>query len=237
MRSELLDLATHWCILRTAGPRTLRLAETLGDAGIVAWTPRRKFRRPVPGAKPRLDGVRPMQELDAPILPTFVFARAGDQAELETLERDQANPHVASAHPPFSILRHRGAVPLIGDRQIAGLRLEEEREAAVRQTMLDASSAEEARRLRIEAIKDAAARRRATKAFERDRQRRLAGERCGAIPGTTVAIDEAPAFAGLAGVVESNDGWTAYVRFGALSCKIDAWRLTPADQALRGLAA
>lgn len=216
-----------WIVLRTGGPRTLRLADSLRRAGVDAWTPRRTFRRPVPGAKPNASGQRPTQDLEGPILPTFVFARAAQVRTLEALEQEQANPHVASAHPPFSILRHRGDVPFVRDRDVEGLREEERREGALRQAMLDADTAAEARQLRIAMLKTEAARRRATTKLEQERRLQLAGERRAIGPGTDVAIAEMPAMAGMTGVVESNDGSTAWVRFGAQSWKIDAWRLTP----------
>lgn len=209
----------------------------MAEAGVEVWTPKHIVRRPVPGAKPNMSGQRPMQDLDAPILPTFVFARAAQVTALEAIEADQGNPHVASPHPPFSIMRHHGRVPFLREGEIAGLQKEEARAAGVRQAMRDAASAEEARRIRIEAMKDAAARRRATKAMERDRRLRLAGQRAGVKAGTSVEVEEMPAFAGVTGVVESNDGTTAHVRFGAHSWKIDSWRLSPADPASRGVAA
>lgn len=235
MRAE--PLSTDWCILRTGGPRTLRLAESLVKAGVEAWTPRCKFRRPVPGAKPAADGRRPTQDLDAPILPTFVFARAPHVVAVEQLERDQANPHVASAHPPFSILRYRGAVPFVADREVAGLQDAEREAAATRQAMLDAETAEEARAIRNAAMQNANARRRADRQLERDRRQRLAGERTSIAIGAAVAVEEMPAMAGVAGVLESNDGRTAVVRFGSRSWSIEAWRVSPAPLALAGIAA
>lgn len=237
MRREDLDLSSRWCVLRTGGPRTLRLAESLSRSGVEAWTPRRTLRRPVPGAKPNLDGGRPMQELDAPILPTFVFARAAHVDAIEALERDQANAHVASPHPPFSILRYRGAVPFIADGEVAGLQQEERQEAATRQAMLDAESAEEARKIRIAALKDEHARRRATRNLERQRRRQLAGERADIAIGAEVEVDAMPAMIGRTGVLESNDGKTAMVRFGTRSWNIDAWRVSPRTSAHMGIAA
>lgn len=238
MTRALLDLSSHWCILRTAGPRTLRLAETLGEADVEVWTPRHKYRRPVPGAKARLDGQRPTQELDGPILPTFLFARAVHQSTLEAVEQDQGNAHIASPHPRFSILRHRGAVPLISDGQIAGLRAEEAEKAALRQAMLEAESAEAAQAVRNAAMKNEAARRRADKKLEKERRARIAGGRR-VKPGDQVEVEAHPAFAGMSGVVESHDGSSAWVDFGgARSFKIDAWRLALHESpALRGLAA
>lgn len=99
-----------WCILRTAGQRTLALATSLTEAGIEAWTPGQihliaKTRR------------KPAQERHVAILPTFVFARAARLADLYQILR---NP--ASRHPAFSIMHHAGDVPFIGEATIAGLR-------------------------------------------------------------------------------------------------------------------
>lgn len=106
-----------WCILRTSGGRTLPLARSLAKAGFDVWTPMRKVRRRVPRSNAR-------REIEAPITPTFVFARA---FQLPELARVLALP--VTPHPGFSIFRHAGRIPLIADREIASLRVEEEREA------------------------------------------------------------------------------------------------------------
>jgi len=102
-----------WCILRTSGGRTLKLARSLADAGFDVWSPMQTATR-------RRGRTRERVEFDAPIMPTFVFARA---AQLTDIIRALAAP--SSRHPPFSIFRHAGRIPLIAEREIAHLRAEE----------------------------------------------------------------------------------------------------------------
>ncbi|WP_156680057.1 hypothetical protein [Sphingomonas profundi] len=211
----------RWLILRTSGGQTLPLARSLQAAGFDAWTPARTIRKIVrPGTR-----TEKRFEIDLAILPTFVFAREHD---LVSLADAAARP--VSPHPAFSIFSHGGRIPLIGDRDVAGLREEEDRAAATMQAMRDAETHQEAERIRIAAIKSEAARRRAMRAQHRS-----------FLPGTEVTVAEMPALVGVTGVVEESDGTFASVRFGTQSWKIEAWRLSPidvaADQALRGLAA
>lgn len=107
--------ADGWCILRTSGPRTLPLTRSLSASGFEVWTPvqtgtRRKPRRQV------------IAEFEAPIVPTFVFARADRVTDLLGVAASPVNPH-----PPFSVFHHRGRVPLIADCEIEGLRRYEQR--------------------------------------------------------------------------------------------------------------
>lgn len=100
----------QWCILRTNGQRTLRLAASLSEAGIEAWTPEEtqwqaKTRRKLAA------------ERKVAILPTFVFARASHLNRLYAILRDPA-----SRHPAFSIMRHAGQIPVVDETMIAGLR-------------------------------------------------------------------------------------------------------------------
>ncbi len=60
-------------------------------------------------------------EIEAPIMPTFVFARAGLLPALAAIMELPISPH-----PPFSIFRHLGRIPLLADREIANLRVVEE---------------------------------------------------------------------------------------------------------------
>jgi len=105
----------RWCILRTSPGRTLNLAKSLAAAGLDVWTPIAEQSRRVPRSKQR-------REVEMPIMPTFVFARADHIAELTTILSLPINPH-----PAFSIFRHAGRIPLIADREIAGARAEEDR--------------------------------------------------------------------------------------------------------------
>lgn len=107
--------AMRWCILRTSGGNTLSLARSLRKAGFEVWTPEKVHRRRRPRSKETID-------IDLPILPTFVFARADRVADLQA-----AAVAVISPHPAFSIFRHAGRIPLVADREVRGLRDEEER--------------------------------------------------------------------------------------------------------------
>lgn len=110
------DRAVGWCILRTSGARTLPLAASLADAGYEVWTPAEmRLRRAIRGR-------RATTRHEAPIAPSFVFVRAD---RVYDLARILALP--LSPHPPFSIFHHAGRVPVVADREIAGLRHEEDR--------------------------------------------------------------------------------------------------------------
>jgi len=108
----------EWCILRTGGPRTLRLASSLALAGFNAWTPTMTVTRRKGRARERV-------EVPAPIVPTFVFVRASTIADVVALHR-ALGAH-DSPHPPCSIFSHGQQVPLIADASLAALRREEER--------------------------------------------------------------------------------------------------------------
>lgn len=106
----------RWCILRTAGPRTLALATSLSDGGIEAWTPMVMVKRRVPRKPGRV-------EKPAPLFPTFVFAKAASLADLRRFTRMLGSPH-----PAFSImLRTNGEPALVADREIDKLRVQENR--------------------------------------------------------------------------------------------------------------
>lgn len=107
------DTASQWCILRTSGPRTLLLAKSLNEAGIAAWTPTGGGSRRRPRSRDRID-------YEVPILPTFVFAKAGWLAELNRCRDTLANPH-----PPFSIFHYCGTIPIVSDDEISSLRAAE----------------------------------------------------------------------------------------------------------------
>lgn len=107
----------EWCILTTAGMRTLPLARALCDAGIEAWTPTRMQRRV--GRGKQRDRV---VQVPVPITPTFVFVGV---AHLPDLLRIRDLP--ISPYPAFRILRHRGGIPTVKDAGLAPLRAAEER--------------------------------------------------------------------------------------------------------------
>lgn len=102
--------ANSWCVLRTSGPATLRLASSLQSAGVMAWAPTEHIRRRVPRSK----------EVEYRIVsaaPTYVFARAADLDVLRQIERADITPH-----PRFSIFRHAGAPVFIRHRELHALR-------------------------------------------------------------------------------------------------------------------
>lgn len=106
---------TSWLILRCSGRATLRLAESLAADGFVTWTPRRReiVRRARWNAK---------REVVRPLLPSFVFADAGRQSDLEDIE---AAP--GKRYPNFSLFRHCDRVPSIPDHALEPLRSAEGR--------------------------------------------------------------------------------------------------------------
>lgn len=114
-QSDQGSAAQRWCVLRTSGGRTLALARSLADAGLDVWTP-------VQSLTKRRGRSRERVAYDAPIMPTFVFARAQHLADLE---RIRALP--AGTHPGFSIFRYLGRIPLISDLEVAGARSVEDR--------------------------------------------------------------------------------------------------------------
>jgi len=102
-----------WCILRTAGRRTLPLAESLAAAGYDVWTPRIIVSRRIPRSRAR-------REQPAPLMPTFVFASTDRLADLRALAGAMVKDH-----PDFSIFHHFGLVPVINDADLEHVRAAE----------------------------------------------------------------------------------------------------------------
>lgn len=116
----------RWCILRTAGPRTLPLARSLAEAGFDVWTPRgwtqpakRASARP---ANRRTAAALAGEPVAVPIMPTFIFARADRLADLVRASRDAASEHGA-----FSIFRYQGRYPLVSEADLSDLRAAEQK--------------------------------------------------------------------------------------------------------------
>lgn len=131
--------ASGWCVLRTSPGRTLRLMAALTSAGYDAWTPRQMQIRRRPRSKLTID-------IEIPIAPTFVFARAVHVRELAAAEVALPNPF-----PAFSLFRHAGRIPLISDGEVAGFRAEEDRhrEAWERAAERERLRSERAKRKRL----------------------------------------------------------------------------------------
>lgn len=213
------DTTDRWCILRTSPGRTLALATSLATAGFDVWTPTKVNRRTLaPGRKNerRID-------IASPILPGFAFARAAHLTDLAVVAADDR-----LIHPPFSVFRHAGRIPLVADRDVRGLQDAERAATVALQSIHDAETREEAERIRIAAIKSENARVRATRAAEHERRQALRSERRSIQVGTAVVLADAPSFAGMTGVVESTDGRTAVIAFGgALTMTVEAWQVSP----------
>jgi len=114
-RAEVMGRGNDWCILRTGASRTLPLVASLQAAGFDVWSPVQTLTRSRGRARERV-------EYAAPIMPTFVFARADRR---DNLARLAALPF--SGHPGFSVFRYLGAIPTISDAEIAEARRIEER--------------------------------------------------------------------------------------------------------------
>lgn len=107
----------RWCILITAGPRTLPLAKSLAGAGMTAWTPSR-MQRKVGRGKQRDKQV----QVELPITPTFVFVAAEHLAEILRIRALPVSPY-----PAFRVLRHGDRIPLVSNAGLASLRAAEDR--------------------------------------------------------------------------------------------------------------
>lgn len=103
-------MTSSWIILRTAGARTLPLWRSLANAGFDAWTPRETVIR----RRPRS---REERTIERAILPTFVFVAADRLTDVLGALRAPVNPH-----PGFSLVARASRVPVVAERDIAGLR-------------------------------------------------------------------------------------------------------------------
>lgn len=202
--------ANGWIILRTSGGKTLALARSLAADGYDVWSPVRTIKRP--HGKRDAKGRRNTVEIDLPILPTFVFARA---ASLPLLAQIAGDP--AYQHPPFSIFSHAGRIPIIAESSVAGLREEERAAAEMIEQLRAAETREEQRRIKSAAMNT-----------KREREKALRSERRDFAIGSLVAVDDQQSLLGMAGVVEQSNGESAVVAFGGLlTMTIEAWRLKP----------
>lgn len=198
---------SRWCVLRTAGPKTVRLAQSLQAAGFAAWTPTGKVRYPALKTRPAV--IR-----DVAIMPTFVFAQERHVVELLHL----ADRRAEERHPlTFSLLRVANRVPLIRERDIQALRAEEEQAIAAHTAALDAEARAKQRKERAEAMRTQAARRKA-----------LRSQPLSLGVGSWIEVDGMPALAGLTGQIVKAKNNAAMICFGgSLVMEIDAWRLLP----------
>lgn len=198
-----------WIILRTSAARTLQLAKSLAEAGFNVWTPTTVSLKTVPRGREKVE-----IEVEAPIVPTFVF---GDGEQVDDFARVRAT--MFNGHPDFSIFQRAGMAPLINARSLAPLWW-----ASIdARARLDAIYA---RRLMEKERQD----RIALLRTEQQRRKALRAERKRLPAGLQVVVEGMPALGGLAGSVveERNGGRAAVVAFGgALVMEIEAWQLIP----------
>lgn len=104
-----------WCILRTKGSSTLRLARSLAEFD--AWTPTE-----IRVERNRKTNARAEQMIA--VMPTYVFAPACHLLAL----LDEADCPM-SQHPDFSVFRYFDRIPVIDERELVSLRSIERRTA------------------------------------------------------------------------------------------------------------
>jgi hypothetical protein len=110
----------EWCILRTSGSTTLRLAESLGKDGYEVWTPIETRTMRVPRANVR-------RTVKLAIMPSYIFAKAHHLVDLLTLAAMPVKPRRGAglrepAHANFSVLHCFGGIPLVPDAHLNRLR-------------------------------------------------------------------------------------------------------------------
>ena len=123
-------MAGHWCILRTGGSKTLRLADALAEAGYQVWTPREEYKARLPRRKAK-------ETRHIPIMPTFVFAHARHLVDLARFAQtglgtyrewcEDRQCEVVKRFPDFSLQRYNDRYPLIDDIELRPLRHAERR--------------------------------------------------------------------------------------------------------------
>lgn len=109
-----------WCVLRTSGKHTLRLAKALSDAGLQVWTPIEEKMLRIPRANVR----RPIV---LPIMPSYVFARSEHLIDL--LQIIDRKKRLELDVPDFSLMRLADRIPVIADELLNGLRTIEQKRA------------------------------------------------------------------------------------------------------------
>lgn len=111
-------MAEAWCILRTRGSSTLRLARSLDAAGYEVWTPTE-----IQDRRKRHSSTK--SEMIVAVMPTYVFASADRLSDL-LMEADSD----ITGHPSFSVFKYHDRFPLIGDSELNSLRAIERKAAA-----------------------------------------------------------------------------------------------------------
>jgi hypothetical protein len=146
-----------WCILRTSGRHTMRLAETLAKDGFDVWTP-------IETKTVRVPRMNVRREIRLPIMPTYVFARATHLVDLLQLAAMPVKPRRGAglreaAHSSFTVLHAFGRIPLVADRHLSELRKLEAKRTPIK---------------------------RAAYSFERDASARVSGGAFGGLVGVVI---------------------------------------------------
>lgn len=106
---------SDWCILRCSSAHTMRLAHSLTDAGISAWSPVEVKSKRVPRANIK-------RQVVIPLMPSYVFADARKLFDLIELAEAEHK-----AQPDFRLFRSAERIPLIADCNLDALRLTEKK--------------------------------------------------------------------------------------------------------------
>lgn len=116
---------SDWCVLRTAGRTTLKLAETLAEDGFEVWTPAETKTLRIPRANVR-------RQITLPIMPSYLFARVKHLVDLLELAAMPVKPRRVRnqpSHADFSVMHYHDTIPLIAERHLEGLRTIEAKRA------------------------------------------------------------------------------------------------------------
>lgn len=118
-----------WCILRTRGRSTLRLAETLADDGYEVWTPVETRKIQIPRANVK-------RSVRLAIMPSYVFAKAHHLFDLIMLADQPVKGRVGwekgyrrdkdgnelEPHADFDVMRCPSGIPMVTDAQLTALK-------------------------------------------------------------------------------------------------------------------
>ena len=122
---------TDWVILRVASRQTMRLAQSLGEIGMDAWTPTESIIRKARRSHPR-------EERTEALMPSYVFARAQHQPDLIALTHSPSlqyrvwNPEkrrmAVRGHPHFWLMQGQDTpFASVSEAQLSPLRRISER--------------------------------------------------------------------------------------------------------------
>lgn len=109
---------SFWCIIRTSGRHTLRLAQSLREDGFDVWTPIETRNVRIPKANVK-------RTVELPIMPSYIFARAAHLIDLLQLAALDFKPRRSAgqpAHAGFSVMHSHDGIALVADAHLQRLR-------------------------------------------------------------------------------------------------------------------